>query len=156
MKKTASVLKSIAEGMKIMADGMNTVAEQLRRLADAQQTSLEVPEEKISEKMLPPGKTAIPPMPAQQISSPAMQPSYVTDASGKVVTKLKKAGARDKKNRPATDIVLNVIRNSDGGTDNQTISQKTGYDKKKVSNILFRLKKDGKIAPVSRGIYKST
>lgn len=154
MEKAEPLLMSIADGMKTIAAGMYTIAEQLRKLARAQEAADQIPEGK-SAGMPPSAKTApsLPPAP-ESLSLPE-EPSYVTDASGKVVTKLKKAASRKKKSRPATDIVLNVIQNSDGGTNNQSISAKTGFDKKKIANILFQLKKAGKIEPVSRGFYKA-
>lgn len=154
MKEVERLLRSIADGMKIVAVGMNTVADQLCRLTETRQTA----DGEGEKNTLPPaamsGATPEAGGSEQPVPQPAAEPTYVTDASGKVVTKLKKAAIRDKKSRPATDIVLNVIRNSAGGTDNRTIAAKTGFDRKKVANVLFRLKREGKVEPVSRGIYR--
>lgn len=157
MNRLESILKSIADGMKIMADGMNTVAEHLRRMAEIQPSDEAATGEIVPPDIEPPVKPATAPISDPQGSpQPPAEPAYVRDAAGNVVTRLKKAASRDTKSRPATAIVLNVIQHADGGTDNRTIAAKTGFDKKKVANILFRLKKDGKIAPVSRGFYKAT
>jgi len=155
VKTLESLLTAIAEGMVSMADGMQIVAEQLRRMADLQAAEANTAETQAVQTVLPPADAVEPGRPAEKAPPPAAEPAYVTDATGKVVTRLKKAAARKKKSRPATDIVLNVIQNSDGGTNNQTISQKTGFAKKKVANVLFQLKKAGKITAVARGIYKS-
>jgi hypothetical protein len=157
VKTTESIFKSIADGMKIMADGMNMVAEHLRWMAEIQPKEEETGVEIVQPETEPSVQPETAPISEPQVSpQPPAEPAYVRDATGNVVTRLKKAASRDTKSRPATAIVLNVIQHADGGTDNRTITAKTGFDKKKVANILFRLKKDGKIAPVSRGIYKAT
>lgn len=156
MNTVERILQSIADDIKIVADGMNMVAEELRRLAQLQQTGEAAAEEITRPGAGPPPKPETIQTPGQPLPPPPTEPTYVKDASGNVITRLKKAASRDTKSRPATAIVLNVIQHSDGGTDNRTIAEKTGFDKRKVANILFRLKKDGKIAPVSRGVYKAT
>ena len=53
----------------------------------------------------------------------------------------------------AIDVVLDAIKRSKQGTDFATIQAKTGFDEKKIRNIIFRLNKIGKIKRKSRGIY---
>lgn len=53
----------------------------------------------------------------------------------------------------AADTVLGVIKRSKKGVDTATLMQKTGYDKKKVYNIVFKLKKQGKIKSEGKGLY---
>ena len=53
----------------------------------------------------------------------------------------------------AIDIVLDAIKRSKQGTDFASIQAKTGFDEKKIRNIIFRLNKIGKIKRKSRGIY---
>jgi hypothetical protein len=53
----------------------------------------------------------------------------------------------------AVDIVLDTIRRSKNGIDFAQIQAKTGFDEKKIRNIIFRLNKTGKIKRKSRGIY---
>jgi hypothetical protein len=50
--------------------------------------------------------------------------------------------------------VLNIIKKSKKGIDALTLIKKTGFDDKKVRNILFHGLKSQKIQRVSRGIYK--
>jgi predicted Rossmann fold nucleotide-binding protein DprA/Smf involved in DNA uptake len=67
----------------------------------------------------------------------------------------KKAVAKPaaKKKVTAANTVLAVISRSRKGVGVSTISEKTGFDKKKVTNLLYKLKKAGKIKAVSRGLY---
>lgn len=54
----------------------------------------------------------------------------------------------------ASDIVLNMMRDHGGTVDFSIIKEKTGYDDKKLRNIIFRLYKNGKIIRISRGTYQ--
>jgi membrane protein involved in colicin uptake len=70
----------------------------------------------------------------------------------------KKAPARKvpaKKAAPptATDEILKIIRRSKKGVDAPTLIKKTGFNQKKVRNILFRTYKQGKIKRLEKGIY---
>jgi predicted transcriptional regulator len=63
-------------------------------------------------------------------------------------------GGRSKKRlSEAADTVLGVIKKSDKGVGLTEIGQKTGFDEKKLRNIIYRLNKAGKIRRKSRGVY---
>ena len=53
----------------------------------------------------------------------------------------------------AVDIVLDTIKRSRQGLGFTEIQAKTGFDEKKIRNIIFRLNKIGKIKRKRRGIY---
>jgi len=53
----------------------------------------------------------------------------------------------------ATDQVLRVIDRSKKGVDTATLMKKTGFNQKKVMNILQRTFKQGKIKRVEKGSY---
>jgi len=87
-------------------------------------------------------------------------------AAKKAVTKktvktkvLKKTPANEvvaKKARPqatATEQILGIINRFKKGVDVPTLKEKTGFDDKKVRNIVFRASKEGKIKKSGRGIY---
>ena len=66
----------------------------------------------------------------------------------------KKAVARKKAPQAtATDKILKIIKRSKKGVDVLTLKKKTGFDDKKVRNIIFRASKEGKIKKSGRGIY---
>jgi hypothetical protein len=52
-----------------------------------------------------------------------------------------------------TDKVLAIINRSKKGVDTATLMKKTGFDQKKVRNMLNRTYKQGKITRVAKGIY---
>ncbi len=53
----------------------------------------------------------------------------------------------------ATDQILRIIKRFKKGVDVPTLKEKTGFDDKKVRNIVFRASKEGKIKKSGRGIY---
>jgi hypothetical protein len=53
----------------------------------------------------------------------------------------------------ATDQVLNIINKSKKGVNTATLMKKTGFNQKKVTNILHRSFKAGKIKRADKGIY---
>jgi predicted Rossmann fold nucleotide-binding protein DprA/Smf involved in DNA uptake len=52
-----------------------------------------------------------------------------------------------------TDKLLAFINRSKKGVDTATLMKKTGFDQKKVRNMLNRTYKQGKITRVAKGIY---
>jgi hypothetical protein len=66
--------------------------------------------------------------------------------------------APPQKNRPqtATEQVVNIIKRSRKGVDVPTLVNKTGFEEKKIRNILFRASRQGKIERAGRGIYVAT
>ena len=73
--------------------------------------------------------------------------------SGKATNGRVKGKAAGKAGMTASDIVLNVISGNKKGADFKTIQNQTGFDEKKIRNIIFRLNKIGKITRQNRGIY---
>jgi predicted Rossmann fold nucleotide-binding protein DprA/Smf involved in DNA uptake len=65
----------------------------------------------------------------------------------------KKTAAGVSKPLTAADTVLNIIKRSKKGVDTSALMEKTGYDRKKVANIIFKLKKQGKIKNTGKGLY---
>ena len=66
----------------------------------------------------------------------------------------KKAPAKKGTAKPtATDQVLKIIMGRKRGIDAPTLMKKTGFDNKKISNILHRAFKAGKIKRMDRGKY---
>jgi hypothetical protein len=61
--------------------------------------------------------------------------------------------ARRRTSMTAVDTVLDTIKHSKQGIDFAEIQTKTGFEEKKIRNIIFRLNKTGKIKRKSRGVY---
>jgi hypothetical protein len=53
----------------------------------------------------------------------------------------------------ATDEILKIINRSKKGVNTSALMEKTGFNQKKVTNILNRTFKQGKIKRVDKGVY---
>ena len=66
----------------------------------------------------------------------------------------KKAPAKKKATKlTATDQVVNIIKRSKKGVDVPTLIKKTGFEDKKIRNIVFKASKQGNIKRAGRGVY---
>ena len=54
---------------------------------------------------------------------------------------------------PAADTVLAIIKRSKKGVSTAALMEKTGYNQKKISNLVFKLRKQDKIKSVDKGVY---
>ncbi len=72
-----------------------------------------------------------------------------TKRAVKKVTPRKKTAKRT----TSTDQILKIIKRSRKGVNVPALKAKTGFEDKKVRNIIFRASKEGKIKKVGRGIY---
>ena len=116
-------MKEFDVALKAVAEGLRTMAQGMEKIA-----------EKIEE------------------STPKKQ------AKAKPVRKAKKSPAKKTakktaKTGTASDAVLAVINRSKKGVNSATLAKKTGFDNKKIANIVFKLRKQGKIKSVDRGVY---
>jgi len=96
-------------------------------------------------KALDEGKTAKGKRSKQKVTAKTTQenqPPAKKPAAGKKRLKL-----------TATEQVLKIISRSRKGVDVPTLKKRTGFDDKKVRNIIFRTSKEGKIKKVGRGVY---
>ena len=53
----------------------------------------------------------------------------------------------------AADTVLGIVKRSKKGIATAALMEKTGYNQKKVTNIVFKLRKQGKIKNEGKGVY---
>ena len=68
-------------------------------------------------------------------------------------TVAKRVTKRIAKQPTAVDTTFNVIKRYRKGVNIATIKQKTGYDNKKIHNLVYKLKKQGKIKSEIKGVY---
>jgi len=65
----------------------------------------------------------------------------------------KKPAAKEVTKVTAADTVLRIINRYKKGVGTATLMEKTGYNQKKIANIVFKLKKQDKITSVGMGVY---
>ncbi len=61
--------------------------------------------------------------------------------------------AKAPKKASDSDAVLAIIRRSKKGVDGATLRKKTGFEGMKIRDIVYRLKKRGKIKSEDKGVY---
>ena len=54
---------------------------------------------------------------------------------------------------PASGTVLAIVKRSRKGVDTATLEKKTGFEGRKIGDIVYRLKKEGKIKSERKGVY---
>ena len=127
------MVKEIQTLLKIMSDGLKTLAHGVEALA-----------ERVDEAATPQGKV-----------QPTKKKPAATASKRKASKKpVKKTTTKTRvKKMTAADSVLRIISKSKKGVSTAAIIEQTGYNQKKVANIIYRLKNQGKIKTVQKGIY---
>ena len=133
MKEYEVVIKTVVEGLRSIAQGVEKIAEKLEESA---------PNRKSKAKR-------------KAATKPAGKNKTGTKAAAKPKKTLTRKAPAQKtiKKETAAYTVLSIINRSKKGVDSATLSKKTGFDKKKIANIVFKLRKSGKIKSVSKGVY---
>jgi hypothetical protein len=66
---------------------------------------------------------------------------------------VRKTGVQRTKMLPSHDIVFGLIKKSKKGIDTAALMEKTGYNQKKIFNVIYKLKQQDKIKSIRKGIY---
>ena len=126
MKEVQSLLKIVSEGLKSLAQRVEAIAQ------------------KVDEGAGPKS----PAKPAGKKKSPAVKKTKSVKKAAP------NAGNKKAAQSPtAAETVLTIITGAKKGLDTAAIKEKTGYNQKKVANIIFKLKKQGKIKTPQKGVY---
>ena len=81
--------------------------------------------------------------------------SSITKEKGRVKkASMPKPVAPNNGKKSGTQTVLDMIRKSKKGIGTGTLIKKTGFDGKKIHNIIFKALTTGKVERVGRGVYK--
>lgn len=120
-------MKDLDVFLKTVVDGMRSMAQGIEILAEKMDT---IAKSRMDEK---PKKKAKP--------------------ARKAPAKPKKTVQKKEKPATAAETVLGIINKSKKGVDTATLIKKTGFEPKKIHNIVYKLKKQGKIKSVEKGVY---
>ena len=88
---------------------------------------------------------------AKAVKKVAAKKAPVKKAAAKK-TAPKKAVPKKAKPVTAVDTVLASIKKSKKGLGTAALMEKTGYNQKKIANLVFKLRKQGKIKSVDKGV----
>ena len=139
MKELNVALKSAVESLNALSQQVEAIAKKIEKGFSEEKPAAK-PKRKVAAK--PKSKAA-----AKKTKTKAAPKK----AKKTVAPKTKKATVQKK--ATVIDTVLAVISRSRKGVDVDTIAKKTGFNKKQITNNLYKLKKAGKIKAVSRGVY---
>lgn len=132
MNEIGDALATLSTGLKTLAEGIKVISKQVNQMEL---------EKKVSSPTNSTRRVSIK-------SSSKNQGSKKTQSKKNLVslnnTELPKT---------ASDTVYELIKNSNNGVNYAKVVENTGYNKKKIANIFFNLKKQGKIKSVSKGVY---
>ena len=93
---------------------------------------------------------------AQVKTGPRRKAGVKKVAARKVAAKrvvAKKFSARKVKGPSATATILSIVKRSKKGVDTATLGKETGYNNRKIWDIVHRAYKEGKIKKVASGVY---
>ena len=146
MKEMEIFMETVALGLKLMAKGIESVAEKVESFAKSQRE--EAPEEKE-----PADLTAEVPQKEPAEKAPAVVPQKEPEEKVPAEVFPEKPVVKAAKPETAADTILSIIEKYDKGVDLATLKKETGFESKKISNIAYKLKKQGKIKNKKKGIY---
>jgi len=64
-----------------------------------------------------------------------------------------KKPAKKKTTKTVIDTVLTIIRRSKKGVNTAALMKKTGFNERQIHNNVYKLKKQGKVKSVGKGVY---
>ena len=76
-------------------------------------------------------------------------------AKGKKAATKKKRVSKAKPQVTSSEKILRAMKRSRTGVNVATLKARTGFEDKKIRNVLFRLSKQGKVKRAGRGVYKA-
>ncbi|MEE4357289.1 MAG: hypothetical protein V2I97_12555 [Desulfococcaceae bacterium] len=149
MNELKVMLKSFSMGLKAFAEGIEKFSDQMQDAGVKNHTGKEekaeedtVKEEKAKEEQ------------AKEEKAPEKAKTAPSGGAAKKKSVKKKTAGKKTKKKNDTDIVLEIILASEKGVGQDELTAKTGFTKNKVHNIVYRLKKDGKIKSEKKGFYE--
>ncbi len=129
--------KNIEKELRAVSKKLAALNQTVEKLADAlgKKEKTEAPKAKASKATAPKAK-----------APKAMAPKAKAP-------KAKKSSTEKGKELSAADTVLGFIRRSKKGIDTGALMGKTGFNQKKIANIIYKLKKQGAIKSPEKGAY---
>jgi hypothetical protein len=145
MKSLKNDLRVVTKELKALAKKTEKVMKAVDKLEKAKAAPKRKPKAKAKVRKKAPAKKAV--------AKKAVRKKAVRKKAVRKKAAPKKAASRKGAALTATDQVLKIIKRTKKGVDAPTLMKKTGFEDKKIRNILMRASKQGKIKRAARGIY---
>ena len=145
------ILKQVSKEIKALSKKVDKLAAAAAKASKPKKAAAK----KAAPKKAAPKKTAAKKPAAKKAPAKktAAKKATAKKAAPKKKAPAKKAPAKKAAKVTAADAVLKVINRAKKGVNTAAIMKKTGFDNKKVANIIFKLKKQGKIKNPEKGLY---
>ncbi len=130
-------LKEVEKSLKQLSKKVEGVAERLAGLEKAKTAKKPTVRAKAAKRAAPAKKRA----------------SAKRGAPAKKRAPAKKAASKKPQTMSATDRVLNIVKRSSKTVDTASLKKKTGLKDNNIRAILSKLKKQGKIKSLNKGVY---
>ena len=127
MKEVDALVENIASSLKDVAQNIEQLADKIEAMADTTTAT------------------------TVTAAKPARKKAAAKKSASKVAPAKKSAA---QKAPTATDMVRTVVYRYKNGLSVAQLKKKTGFDDKKVANIVYKLKKQGAVVSPSKGVYK--
>lgn len=125
MKEVEKMVKTLVDGLKSLSKGIDAAAKRIDAVTKS-----------------------------NKAAAPKAKPVRRTRAKKAAAKKAPaKKAASASKGDTAINAVYQIISRAKNGANTGTIKQKTGFNDKKVQNIIYKLKKQGRIQSPKKGIY---
>jgi hypothetical protein len=129
-------MKKLKKDLEAVLKALNGLVQKVQKLQEqiAEETE---PTKKPKAKTVK--KKAVKKAPVKKVTAKKAAPKKVAPKKAKPVT--------------AVDTVLAIINRYKKGVGTAALMEKTGYNQKKIANLVFKLRKQGKIKTVVKGVY---
>jgi outer membrane biosynthesis protein TonB len=147
---------------KVMSDGLKTLSQAIAGIAE-KVDQMAVPEKKSSTKAASPkpkAKSAVKKATKATKKKAAKAPKKKTAAKKKAKPKAAPKKTVKTSSKPRKQTVMSqldeLIAQYPKGVDSNELKEKSGLDHKQIHNAVYKLKKQGRIKSLRKGIYVST
>jgi outer membrane biosynthesis protein TonB len=134
-------MKKLKKDLEAISKALNGLAQKVQKL-----------QEQIGEDKKPTKKPKAKAVKKAPVKKVATKKAPIKKVAAKKAAP-KKAVPKKVAQATAADTVFNIIKRYKKGIGNAVLMEKTGYNQKKIANLVFKLRKQGKIKSVAKGVY---
>ena len=129
-------MRKLKKDLEVILKALNGLAQKVQKM-----------QERIGEEKKPTKKPK-----AKAVKKKAVKKAPARKVAAKKAAP-KKAMLKKASQATAVDTAFNIIKRYKKGVNMATLMEKTGYNQKKIANLVFKLRKQGKIKSVAKGVY---
>jgi putative endonuclease len=147
-KRKVQTNMNLKKELQKVSDKINALAKMIEKLKSVAEKS-EKPTKEQSAKKGAVKKVAV--------KKPVVKKAVSKKAAAKKSFEKKPVARKPSLEKPsegtAAETVLEIIKESENGVNAAELMQKTGFNEKKIQNLVFKLRKQSKVKSVKKGVY---